>query len=299
MKLFIRKALLFGFSVVAVIALLVLVVPANTDAYLYAYENKCKLLEETPSPRIIFIGGSNLAFGLDSKRIKDSLHVNVVNAGLHAGIGMKYMVDDIALYAREGDVLIFAPEYAHFYGDGMNGEPLTLSGLMAIDGFGKTDLLNTAQWINVICGVPSDLFTRIVPQKDSPYIYKASNFNEYGDEVEHWQLPNRAVHPERINKEFNNTMSRYFTDKLKEIETRNKAKVIVIPPVCIQTYYDANRQNAQRVSDFLQQEGFPFAIGIEECVMHDDCAYDTPYHVNKKGVDRRTETIIKFLKKAL
>ena len=61
------------------------------DGYLQAYNKKCQLLEDTPSPRIIFVGGSNLAFGLDSQRIKDSLNINVINYGLHAGIGLKYM----------------------------------------------------------------------------------------------------------------------------------------------------------------------------------------------------------------
>ena len=36
------------------------------DGYLQAYNKKCQLLEDTPSPRIIFVGGSNLAFGFDS-----------------------------------------------------------------------------------------------------------------------------------------------------------------------------------------------------------------------------------------
>lgn len=62
------------------------------DGYLQAYNKKCQLLEDTPSPRIIFVGGSNLAFGLDSQRIKDSLNINVINYGLHAGIGLKYMM---------------------------------------------------------------------------------------------------------------------------------------------------------------------------------------------------------------
>lgn len=66
------------------------------DGYLQAYNKKCQLLEDTPSPRIIFVGGSNLAFGLDSQRIKDSLNINVINYGLHAGIGLKYMIDDIS-----------------------------------------------------------------------------------------------------------------------------------------------------------------------------------------------------------
>lgn len=80
-------------------------------------------------PRIIFVGGSNLAFGLDSQRIKDSLNINVINYGLHAGIGLKYMVDDISTYARKGDIIVFAPEYSHFYSGLAYGESITIAPL--------------------------------------------------------------------------------------------------------------------------------------------------------------------------
>ena len=78
------------------------------DGYLQAYNKKCQLLEDAPAPRIIFVGGSNLAFGLDSQRIKDSLNINVINYGLHAGIGLKYMIDDISTYAKEKVTLLYS-----------------------------------------------------------------------------------------------------------------------------------------------------------------------------------------------
>ena len=112
------------------------------DGYLQAYNKKCQLLEDTPSPRIIFVGGSNLAFGLDSQRIKDSLNINVINYGLHAGIGLKYMIDDISTYARKGDIIVFAPEYEHFYTIAY-GESVTLTPLMAPTGYKAMDNSNS------------------------------------------------------------------------------------------------------------------------------------------------------------
>lgn len=296
MKQFIEKSFFFGFCVVAILALLAFTVPVKSDSYLCAYNAKCRLLEKTSSPRIIFVGGSNVAFGLDCKRMKDSLHVNVVNTGLHAGIGLKYMVDDIALYARKGDIIVFAPEYAHFYGSTMAGGPETIAGLMSVTGFKKAGLLNTAQWINVIKGLPSDVGTRIMPQKKSPRVYKASNFNEYGDEVKHWSLPNVPVgKPTRMKEAMNVTMSKYFVDRLRDMQMQ--CQVIVIPPAYRQTAYDFHNKEVQEVAAFLEHEGIPFAVSTQKCVLPDDCAYDSDYHINKKGVDRRTAMIIKLLKK--
>ena len=297
MKLFIEKSLLFGLCIITFTTLLTFTVPTNTNAYLYAYNNKCKLLESTPSPRIIFVGGSNLAFGLDCKRIKDSLHVNVVNAGLHGGIGLKYMVDDIALYIRKGDIVVFAPEYSHFYSN-MAGDPETISEIMSVSDFQKAEMLNTAQWLNVIKGIPAELGTRIILQKKSPRVYKASNFNEYGDEVKHWSLPSAPIEkPTKWKNDFNTTMSRYFIDRLKELQTR--CKIIVIPPAYMKTSYDFHKKEIQEVASFLEQEGFPFAVSTQECAFPNDCAYDSEYHMNKKGVDHRTIILIECLRKRM
>lgn len=297
MKLFIKKSFLFGFCVVAILTLLFFIVPINKNAYLYAYNKKYKLLEETPSPRIIFIGGSNVAFGLDCKRIKDSLHINVVNAGLHAGIGLKYMLDDIALYVRKGDIVIWAPEYTHFYGD-MAGQPETIAGIMSITKFKNVGMLNTSQWINVLKGIPSDLGIRIIPPKNTPRAYKASNFNEYGDEVNHWTLSSIPIAtPTKFKDGLNVAMCNYFIDRLKELQMR--CNVIVVPPAYRQAAFDINKKNVQEVTEFLNREGFPFAISPQESVFLDEYIYDSDNHLNKKGVDRRTTLLIKYLKNVL
>ena len=80
MKKFINNILLIA-GILITLILAITMLPMEQDGYLQAYNKKCQLLEDTPSPRIIFVGGSNLAFGLDSQRIKDSLNINVINYG--------------------------------------------------------------------------------------------------------------------------------------------------------------------------------------------------------------------------
>lgn len=148
MKKFINNILLIA-GILITLILAITMLPMEQDGYLQAYNKKCQLLEDTPSPRIIFVGGSNLAFGLDSQRIKDSLNINVINYGLHAGIGLKYMIDDISTYARKGDIIVFAPEYEHFYTIAY-GESVTLTPLMAVTHWEKINLLDIRQWTILI-----------------------------------------------------------------------------------------------------------------------------------------------------
>ena len=63
-KQFSIKVYLVALSVIAVFLVIIKFTPIDEDNYLYEYNKKIKLLEKTEAPRIIFIGGSNLAFGI-------------------------------------------------------------------------------------------------------------------------------------------------------------------------------------------------------------------------------------------
>src|SRR5512140_975750 len=90
--------------------------------YIAAVLEKDRLIRSTPSPKIILVGGSNLAFGIDSRMMEDSLHVNVVNMGLYAKLGLRYMLAQVKPYIKKGDVVVVVPEYDQFYGNFADGD---------------------------------------------------------------------------------------------------------------------------------------------------------------------------------
>ena len=90
MKKFILKLTAFAIIPLGIYLYFAFFVPVPGNLYFEAYSQKDKLLKETPSPRIVFVGGSSLAFALDSKRISDSIGLPVINTALHAGMGMKF-----------------------------------------------------------------------------------------------------------------------------------------------------------------------------------------------------------------
>lgn len=294
MKQFIIKTGLIGGCVVFFLAILYVIVPVRPNHYLQAYKQKCELLDSVPSPRIIFVGGSNFAFGLDSKRIQDSLHINVINYGLHAGIGLKYMLDDVVSYVRKGDILIFSPEWQHFY-TLMYGEGATLPFIPRVEGLRKLQLFNQQQIITLIKGIPTYLQQNLIPQKITPKTYLASNFNQYGDEVKHWTLENKFIsHPKLIQTNFNQRFGRYFITELKKLQ--QQCRVYIFPPACCQNAFTTWQPQIKEVSLFLSKEGFPFLVSPEKFVFPEEYMYDTDYHLNKKGVDQRTDLVIETLK---
>src|SRR4026209_2444686 len=76
--------------------------------------DKHNLLDKQLSPRIIFVGGSNVAQGIDSNAVQQSLGLNPVNMGLDAGLGLDFMLNEVKDSVRTGDVIVIAPEYEHF-----------------------------------------------------------------------------------------------------------------------------------------------------------------------------------------
>lgn len=291
MKKFIYKAFLFAFIILSFITMAYFEVPYE-DGYLLEYNTKCDLLKNTPSPRIIFVGGSNLAFGLDSKRISDSLHINVVNYGLHAGVGLKYMIDDIETFMKDGDIVVIAPEYPYFYGLAY-GES-TLSGVMNVSSFKNIGLLNLAQGCHVVLGAIAFIQEKKSRLHPSDRSYRASGFNEFGDEVQHWNLPSIYVPTPKSNTaKLDVNFTSYFLYKIKQFQ--NKATVIIVPPVIRETAFEVQKDKINEVAAYLNKRGHPFAVNPVEHMLADEYAYDTDYHMNKAGVDIFTGKIIKIL----
>ncbi len=294
---FLIRVLLLGITTALSLITLQVLLPERQDDYLQAYNQKCRLLETIPSPRIIFIGGSNLAFSLDSHRIQDSLHLPVINYGLHAGIGLKYMVDDIATYAQKGDILVFAPEYSHFYG-AMYGESVAITGLLAASHWKKLHLLNIRQIINVICGLPHHISVKLLPSIPNERTYSASNFNEYGDEAKHWELSSMPyIKTNSIKGTFDSEFGNYFVSQIRNLQ--QKCQVYLIPPVYRESNFKLNREKVKKVADFLQEAQCPYLVTPVRHVLPDSCAYDTEYHMNRSGVDIYTSRIIEELKQAI
>lgn len=81
------------------------------DTFMGELKHKVRYLEEAPSPRIILVGGSGVAFGVDSALMERELPgYTVVNFGMYAALGTTVMLDLSQDLVREGDIVILIPE---------------------------------------------------------------------------------------------------------------------------------------------------------------------------------------------
>lgn len=102
-------ALIACISVVACIG--VVLVSIDPSSYAASYSYKAERLAHLPEPRLIVIGGSGVAIGTDSERLRLYTGRNVVNMGLYASLGLRFMMTTVDPYVRKGDVILIIPEH--------------------------------------------------------------------------------------------------------------------------------------------------------------------------------------------
>lgn len=100
---------------------------AGQENYLAATVDKHRRLAATAPPRLILLGGSNVAFGFNSDRLESETGLPVVNLGLAAGLGGDFMLNEAAGALRPGDVVILFLEYDQY---GMAGGATALRQLL-------------------------------------------------------------------------------------------------------------------------------------------------------------------------
>ena len=71
-------------------------------------------MDAAGEPKVMFVGGSNLLFGINPDSLSKRTGAPVLNYGLHAGLGIDLIADRASQYVRPGDVVVYAPELSHF-----------------------------------------------------------------------------------------------------------------------------------------------------------------------------------------
>lgn len=182
----------------------------QSDDYDLAIQDKSNRLETIDGRRLIILGGSNVAFGINSDLIQKKFGLQTVNLGLHAALGIKYQFRMIKKQLREGDVVVLLPEYQLYSSKFFHGikkyqdrliescpssaeyfqQPipkndwktfLDQKGLAFIGQRFRRGRKRIVRWL---CGNP-------YPKDSASAVYVRSKFNKYGDMVGHYPFSSR------------------------------------------------------------------------------------------------------------
>lgn len=273
---------------------------------LAAITDKHQLLKNAGEKKIVFVGGSNVSFGLDSKKIVERFNIPVINMGIHGGLGLKYVVNDIKPYINTGDIIIMTPEYENFYTDNFYGEMELVALLFDIDPAGKK-LIDAKQWMHLFKYIPTYSAKKIKnyllsllhkqKQPKQPDIYSKESFNQYGDAYIHWTMPDQNFmlskkNPE--NEQVNPEVISFIVNFEKYVENKG-AQLIILPPVIESQSFSNQEEIINLIAAALIKKGIPFLCKPERYKFSKDYFFNSFYHTNKKGVDLRTQLVIEDL----
>lgn len=270
------------------------------DEVVLVNAQKRKQVAQIEARKILFVGGSNLAYGIDSHRIEDSLHIQSYNMGLHAGIGLRYMLREARLYLKANDVLVVVPEYNQFtdyYGSAALANMLIQTGRWSE--FSLYDGWDT--YSSYFCSkvyVPYFLKLLSGGSKKDMYADNPESYDEKGDYIGHLNQPRRIV-PRLLFAE--RPSAEIIKEIVKELHLfeNDGVKVLFIPPCYAETCYNMSEVNIDETVTKLQEEGRAFDVSPKRYCLADTLFWNTAYHLSAEGRDVRTDLIIADIRKAL
>jgi hypothetical protein len=254
------------------------------------------------SPRIIFCGGSNVAFGINSPEIAEATHLSVVNLGLLGGLGLDFILNEAKYTARPSDIVVLSPEY-YLSPEGVYSykkdivrifppaaEYFTPTLSQIADDFFIEDLKNNLP--NTI-----SVIARLKNTAPKPSVYLRSSFNENGDVVKNF-VP---VPPLDFSANKGLTYGYYGGIKLlnnfKVFASRHHISVYFMYPCYpLSLYNGSNKAIEMMAADFKDDLKIKILDKPGDAVLPDSLFYNTEYHLNPHGRELRTQRIISLFK---
>ena len=278
---------------------LVLLLPRNPTSYFHGFRLKDERLKASSSPKIVLVGGSNVAFGMDSHVLSHEFGVNVVNTGLSAGLGLGFYLNSVEKYIHAGDSVVLSLEYEHYFQ--MTGGDLTLCELLfeephALRYLGWEHCRTLIEGFGRVCGWRLTKSGGFTPDR----IYNAKAFNEYGDVVSHLDKRPENTDPVSVSWGSAASVSSTVLERLAQFIShaeKRGARIYILPPSYRDQDYTVNTQNIENIYQTLRT-AFPKETlsKPQDFVLNgNEYFFETKYHLNKRGREIRTAKVVEFI----
>ena len=279
--------------------------PANQN-FLAASIDKQALIRTQAPPRVIFIGGSSMALGLNSAQAAEACGRRPVNMGLHAALGLKFMFNEVRPHIQRGDWIVVAPEYQQFIR--MSGQSEMLMNMLEVHPANAL-LLDTGQWATAldrgiiqrsgkiaraVIGRPGRFFRKNTIGRTRLY-YRRAGFNANGDMVAHWQLKSPGLKEREFTFRYRPEMVQDGIRQINEFARFAQARGATVffshPPLPREVYEPNRAQIDPLERDLNAGLMIPRLDTAEELVFPIEDFFDTWYHLAGSGVEQRTRLL--------
>ena len=302
MKQFLKKICLFLglflLSAALVFALHFFVIGnQNLGSFQAALLDKTERLRSIDEPKLILIGNSNLAFGVDSEKIQEALGMPVVNMGLHGGLGNAFLENMVKLDISEGDIVVVC--HSNYDDDGTIPDPALA--WITVEMHPEFWKLIPAKAIpQMLKAYPSYLYSSAVrfltgSPKNVPETgtsYSRAGFNAFGDVCvrgeDSFVFTEDSVAVPQVGEETAarlNALNHY-------ILSRGATMVVAGYPIGSGEFTPAKAEFDAFEAQLREALDCPVISRFADYFIPYSCFYDTVFHLNDEGVKLRTGQLI-------
>lgn len=278
------------------------------ESYYMASLDKHSLLVTQSSPRLIFVGGSATAFGVDSGKVAERCGMNPVNMGLQLRIGLEFMLAEVQPALRSGDVVVVSPEYGAFAKYDQS-DPEFLARLIelrpallrALNGQQLKDFLDEG-WVRHLGRVSRAIIGGPKPlAEDITAVYRRSSFNANGDMIAHHGMSNGIAGGRWAWQRLPATASAIA--RLNEFAGNCRRKGVRVffshAPLEQRTFQRGEPAITKLEAELKKSLNIPMLDAPEVMAWPAEYFFDTTEHLNLRGKLRRSDLIAERLLSAL
>jgi hypothetical protein len=272
------------------------------QGFMAAANDKDTLLRQQKQPRLIWVGGSSVAYGVNSAYVAEKLPYHPVNMGLHAGFGLGYMLNEVEPGLQAGDVVVVSLEYENFEDvmpgakdifDVVEARPQNVQ-YVPLDYWPQL-LDKGLVFVGGVLRRSSVALTGDIERK--PY-YRRDSFNQYGDVVAHFKVPNITQKVTTDTKTFKFTPEDLdrVVKHLNAFNERCRAKNVKVffsyAPL-VDRLVGTSRPEIDKIqAAFKASLQMPVLDTPDEVGYADEYYFDTRYHLDQRGSQRRAEHLV-------
>ncbi len=279
------------------------IMPQYRTTYTGAVVDKYERLQEIQEPKIILVGGSNVAFGVDSLKLEDAFGMPVVNMGLNAGLGQAFHSELIKEEISEGDIVIIMPEDYGEQTTDIKNYPLAWTALE--DNLQLWSVLKTQDYLEMVKAFPT-YFSRAKEKflwgtdapNDERDCYQAEAFNDHGDVVypKTECIMSEGDYDDFAHIKLSEEMKDYWNELNEYIKEKDAVLYMSCPPV-LDEILSSDMGKLQE--DLDTELDCPMISDLSDYTYPLAYFYDSSVHLNDIGKEVRTEQLIEDLREVM
>lgn len=292
----------------AVLGIAAFAMPVYGQTFLGELAPKYERLKGTDEPKIIIVGGSSVAFGLDSALLSEQVGMPVINFGLYATLGTKIMMDLSKVNINEGDIVILAPE--------MDEQTLSLyfnaeAALQGVESnWGMLRYIPKEDRSDLVGGLYEYVTSKIKYLRegllDPAGVYRRDSFNEYGDIVYERPYntmllgydPTKSI--ELTSELFDGEFIDYINDYTAYCNKQGATVYFSFCPMNASALSSANTEETLFEFYRFLYETLDCEVisNVNDYIIEENYFYDSNFHLNDSGVVVRTVRLAQDINRA-